>query len=102
VRLSSGSETGIKAIVGVDTGQMHLGNFGTPERIKFTVMGDVLNLASQLCVRCNQYDVQVLVGGATLEYAGDAAPPARVVDSIRIKGQEDLTDIFTLADVRKI
>ena len=101
VHLSNRSKTGITGVVGVNTGQMHLGNFGTPERIKFTVMGDVLNLASRLCDRCHEYSVQVLIGGATLEYAGDAAAPARAVDSIRIKGKEDVIDIFTLADVRK-
>jgi len=100
IQVTDPAETGIIAEIGLDTGTVGLGNFGTPERCKYTVMGDVVNLASRLSTRCSQYEVQVLLSEAVLAHAGDAARPARLVDTLRIKGKEGTTDIFTLANVR--
>jgi len=102
LRGANPAQEGIKPIIGVDTGNVSLGNAGTPERIKYTLMGDVVNLASRLGDRCSQYGVQVLFSETVLTHAGDAAPPNRVIDSVQIKGRDGLTDISTLADIRGI
>lgn len=95
------SETRIAAQIGLDTGMVGLGNHGTSGRRKYTVMGDVVNLASRLNGRCYQYGVYVLLSEAVLSHAGTAARPTRLIDTLRVVGKEDPIDIYTLANVRK-
>jgi len=92
----------VKISIGLNTGNIPVGNFGTPGRGKFTVMGDEVNLASRLNQRCAGYCVPILISEAVLTHAGEVAQAARLVDSVQIKGREGLTDIFTLANIRGI
>ncbi len=91
-----------KSDIGVAAGHVGIGNIGTPKRAKFTLMGNVINLASRLVYRCPQYGVQVLASDEVVKLAGDAGPPIRMVDSVTVKGMEDMLDVFTLANVRQI
>jgi len=101
-RLSNPMGTGLRAIIGIDTGQVSLGNIGTAERIKYTVMGNVVNFASRLCGKCVPYNVDVLIGEDVVKYAGDGVPPVRVIDTVKAHGEDNMTDIYTLANLRKL
>jgi adenylate cyclase len=100
-RLSRPAESGFRTIVGVNTGLVRLGNVGTAERIKYTVMGDAVNLASRLCSKCISYNVSVLVGEGTVKFSGEGAPPVRVIDTVKVHGREDMMDVYTLANLRE-
>jgi adenylate cyclase len=89
------AEAGIRVIIGLESGPVHLGNFGTPDRAKFTVMGDTVNLANRLCLRCVEYNVSALFTDATLALAGDIVPVSHV-ENIRIKGRDGLIGLYTL------
>jgi adenylate cyclase len=89
-----------KLFLGLNTGSVSLGNHGVRQRLQYTVMGDEINLASQMSRKCVEYDVKILIGETTLTHAGDTPYATRLVDSVRIKGKEGLTDIFTLANIR--
>lgn len=91
-----------KADIGIDTGKVDIGNFGAPQRAKYTLMGDPINLANRLIYRCSQFGVQVLATGETVKLAGDAAPATRQVESIRVKGRDEMVELFTLAKTRHI
>lgn len=55
--------------IGVDTGFVFIGNFGTTTRMKFTVMGDVVNMSSRLLNRCRTFRVKVLITNSTVRAA---------------------------------
>lgn len=88
--------------IGVDTGFVGIGNVGTAQRAKFTLTGDTINLTSRLVYRCAQYGVNVLITDEAVKHAGEACPATRLVDTVKVKGREQMVDIFTLAKVRQI
>jgi adenylate cyclase len=71
---------------GLHLGEAMVGHFGAPERLSYTALGDVVNLASRLEGLCKQYGVDVIVSDAVVERAR-AEFAFRVVDRVAVKGR---------------
>jgi adenylate cyclase len=81
--------------VGINSGDMSVGNMGSDEHFNYTVMGDAVNLASRLEGLTKSYGVYCLVGESTRA----AAPPDfefRELDLVRVKGKAQPVAIFEL------
>ncbi|MBP2682522.1 MAG: hypothetical protein H6Q79_561, partial [Deltaproteobacteria bacterium] len=79
--------------IGVNTGEVFLGNIGSPERMEFTVIGDVVNVASRFSGLAKPG--QVLVTKETRGLLGPdvrirAHPPASV------KGKTGKLEVFEI------
>ncbi len=61
--------------VGINSGVAVAGNMGASNRLNYTVVGDVVNLAARLAGQARPGEI--LIGGSTLEWAGEGliAPP---------------------------
>ncbi|HEY4371710.1 MAG TPA: adenylate/guanylate cyclase domain-containing protein [Burkholderiales bacterium] len=86
---------GRRLMMGIHSGMVDLGNHGTPNRARYTVMGDAVNLASRLANRCNEYRVPALLTDAALALAGNAVATSEV-DAIRVKGKDGKVTLHTL------
>jgi adenylate cyclase len=82
----------IKIGIGVNSGQMRVGNMGSSFRVAYTVMGDAVNLASRLEGLTRQYDTWVIAGEATRGLIEGYV--WRELDLVRVKGKNEPVAIF--------
>jgi adenylate cyclase len=82
----------IKVGVGVNTGQVSVGNMGSDVRVAYTVMGDEVNLASRLEGITKQYGVGLIVGENTRNAVPDFV--YREIDHVRVKGKDRPISIY--------
>ena len=78
--------------VGVNTGQMRVGDMGSKLRKAYTVMGDAVNLSSRLESLTRVYGVGILVGPNTRHVVKDVV--FREVDRVKVKGKDEPVEIF--------
>lgn len=76
---------------------MVAGNIGTIEHAQYTVIGDVVNMASRLENATKDQQVTVLVSQAARDAAGPGAPALAALGSLAVRGRAESVDIYALA-----
>ncbi len=90
----------LKARIGINTGQMLVGNLGSRHRFSYGVVGDNVNLGSRLEGLCGIYGVDILVSEATAIQA-EKAIILREIDQVKVKGRSQPVKIFELVSRKK-
>jgi len=83
--------------IGVNTGDMVVGNMGTPQKMDYTIMGHNVNLAARLEGVNKQYGTWVLVSESTRDEAGDAFV-FRPLDRVRVVGVTEPVRLYELVE----
>ncbi|MCX5852409.1 MAG: adenylate/guanylate cyclase domain-containing protein [Deltaproteobacteria bacterium] len=81
--------------VGVNTGDMVVGNMGSQMRFDYTVMGDSVNLGSRLEGINKEYGTNIVISEYTHERVKDELR-CRELDSVRVKGKALPVKIYEL------
>lgn len=93
----SGKDILLKTRIGMNTGQMVVGNMGSERRFNYTVMGFPVNIAAQCEVACKYFGVYRIVTEATkMEADIEGEFSFRKLGKISAKGRKDHVFIYEL------
>jgi adenylate cyclase len=85
----------IKIRIGINSGDMLVGNIGSEVRLNYTVIGDAVNIASRLESTNKQYGSEIIIGPETRRLAGDSIV-VRELDRLAVYGRAGGLQIYEL------
>jgi len=80
--------------VGINWGEVTVGNIGCDRKMNYTVLGDEVNLASRVEGQTKNYRQPILITGPVREQIKSRLP-CRLLDTLRVKGKKEAVKIYT-------
>ena len=85
----------LKVRIGLNTGEMIVGNLGSSRKKNYTVMGDAVNLASRLEGANKAFGTGILIGQETAQRV-QGVMATRPLARLRVKGKVQAVEVHTL------
>jgi adenylate cyclase len=80
--------------VGINYGVVTVGNIGTDKKMDYTIIGDMVNLASRMEGLTKKYHQPLLISESLFQKVKDTVP-CRLIDTVAVKGKVRGVRIYT-------
>ena len=90
----------INTRIGINTGEMVVGNMGTEKKMNYTIMGNDVNLAARLEGVNKKYGTWILISESTWNETGDMFLGRRL-DRVRVVGINTPVQLYNIMAVKK-
>jgi adenylate cyclase len=87
--------------IGINTGEVVVGNMGATERFNYTIIGDSVNLASRLEAKTKEYKVEIIISSFTYELVKDFFE-FKNLGFTDIKGKKERIEIYQLISKKEM
>jgi adenylate cyclase len=81
--------------VGVNSGEMTVGNMGSTGKMDYTVIGDNVNLGARLESTTKEYHAKIIISDATYQAVKDIVD-AKHIGSVKVKGKTKAVEIYAV------
>ncbi len=91
----SGDENAVRVRIGINSGTALIGNIGSAERLSYTAIGDMVNLASRLVGVAKEHGVEIVLSDATMRQLG-AKSLTRPLGLAAVRGKAKPVGVHTI------
>lgn len=85
--------------IGINTGEVVVGNIGSERRLEYAAIGDHVNLAARLEALTKEFGLDILISESTFEAVSHLVE-CRRIDRVTVRGRSQPVDVYELLDLR--